>query len=218
MDSACCTAAAAALLLTNVSSGASSLSQQHLTCFRTPVPGASCALTLPTRFMCCMGGEEYHARAARFHGMNHSGTLGLSAALPRARSYSLEEVSRDLCKCAAPQPEAAAALRASETQLASQPSNESGPLCTVDGGEVSCRHRTIVVAEREVHFQLPQTARPAGGFPAVVLFHCWGHAAETAFQGSLDKEWDSHAQKANTTMALLDAGFAVIAPSASSLG
>jgi len=86
--------------------------------------------------------------------------------------------------------------------------------CTVTATEVSCEHATVVFhagfAAREVHVQHPLGEPPAAGWPTAILY-----------QGSFDTGgvWTGEdgapfggLHEARVTAALLDAGFAVLAP------
>lgn len=93
---------------------------------------------------------------------------------------------------------------------------DPAPRCDVDDAHVSCEHATLTfragLAAREVHLQHPAGEPPAAGWPAAILF-----------QGSFDTRgvWEGEEgdvfggfHQARVTAALLDAGFAVIAPEA----
>lgn len=86
--------------------------------------------------------------------------------------------------------------------------------CELAGDTLSCGHQTfeLTVPElRVVHVALPSRAAPAAGFPVVVMFQgslfsaarTWS-ATQTDVAGAF---WQT-----STVQALLDAGFAVVAP------
>ncbi len=88
--------------------------------------------------------------------------------------------------------------------------------CEVAENHVSCPHATVVfdaaLAAREVHVQHPVGEPPGDGWPAVMMFQgsfdtrgVWEGAEGDTFGGL---------HQARVTAALLDAGFAVIAPEA----
>jgi len=91
------------------------------------------------------------------------------------------------------------------------------PACNTSADAVVCAHSTVVVADgllgRDVHFALPRGTPPAAGWPVVVFFQGSLFSAEFSFDASVDDAFGRF-ELARTVSALLDAGFAVIAPEA----
>lgn len=92
--------------------------------------------------------------------------------------------------------------------------------CTADEERVHCERATVTFATgafglsaREVHLMHPAGAPPERGWPAVVMFQGSLHSAEGTFDGERDGEFGDY-YEARTVMALLDAGYVVIAPEA----
>lgn len=88
--------------------------------------------------------------------------------------------------------------------------------CSVSADVVDCPYATVeleagLLGERQVHFALPQGDPPATGWPTVVFFQGSLFSAELSFHG---EQGDALGQfeLARTVDALLQAGFAVIAP------
>ncbi len=88
--------------------------------------------------------------------------------------------------------------------------------CTASADVVDCPYATVeldagLTGARQVHFSLPQGEAPAEGWPTVVFFQGSLFSAELSFHG---EQGDALGQfeLARTVDALLEAGFAVIAP------
>jgi pimeloyl-ACP methyl ester carboxylesterase len=92
--------------------------------------------------------------------------------------------------------------------------------CEASEARIDCAKTTVTfatgafgLAAREVHLMHPVGEPPADGWPAVVMFQGSFFSADGTFSGERDGEFgDFH--EARTVMALLDAGYAVIAPEA----
>lgn len=88
--------------------------------------------------------------------------------------------------------------------------------CTISTDVVDCPYATVeldagLLGARKVHFSLPQGEAPADGWPTAVFFQGSLFSAELSFHG---RQGDPLGQfeLAKTVDALLQAGFAVIAP------
>lgn len=93
----------------------------------------------------------------------------------------------------------------------------SASRCTQTEARVQCTYNTLTVdpgggaLPRPVHFQLPSGAAPARGWPAVLLFQGSFFSAELSFAADSAAPFGGYAQAA-MVKALLDAGYAVVAP------
>lgn len=92
--------------------------------------------------------------------------------------------------------------------------------CEVMPDHVRCDHVTITIATgalglaaREVHFMHPVGEAPAAGWPVVILFQGSLHPADGFFEGDAADEYGGLNQ-ARVVAALLDAGYATLAPDA----
>ena len=86
-------------------------------------------------------------------------------------------------------------------------------ICESTSTRVKCPYKTHTIASsaRRVHYALPGTAAPAQGFPLVFLFQGSFFSGENYFEaGASDAYGGIH--QAQLVKALLDAGFAVVAP------
>eukprot|EP00658_Telonema_sp_P-2_P041709 TRINITY_DN2985_c0_g2_i8.p1 TRINITY_DN2985_c0_g2~~TRINITY_DN2985_c0_g2_i8.p1 ORF type:complete len:427 (+),score=90.66 TRINITY_DN2985_c0_g2_i8:52-1332(+) len=86
--------------------------------------------------------------------------------------------------------------------------------CSIGWGSVTCKYDKAVFKNRAVYFQTPVGEAPGDGWPVVLNFHGWYLDGISAFVSSSSDEYGLF-NKALATMALLDAGYAVVAPSAS---
>lgn len=94
------------------------------------------------------------------------------------------------------------------------------PSCVELEDSVQCPHKTyrldpalFEIEEREVHWQLPQGEPPEAGWPAVIFFQGSLFSSEYSWSGKQGDAFGAYHQ-ARTIQALLDGGFAVIAPEA----
>ena len=92
--------------------------------------------------------------------------------------------------------------------------------CIEDDVGVVCDSETLALPadvtgliERDVHFQLPTGPAPAGGFPTVLLFQGSFFSGELAFAAATDDVFGAIHQT-RLVKALLDGGYAVLAPEA----
>jgi len=80
---------------------------------------------------------------------------------------------------------------------------------------VLCAYNKTVINGRAVYHQHPAGEVPRGGFPLVLIFHAWGANGLSCFEADHTFEFDVF-PKAQLARRLLDAGFAVACPDASS--
>lgn len=92
--------------------------------------------------------------------------------------------------------------------------------CTRDDGTLTCPYDTITlqtgitgVYPRDVHFQVPATEPPPGGFPVVLLFQGSLFSGEFAFEARETDPFGAIHQVEFVQLAL-DRGFAVLSPEA----
>lgn len=92
--------------------------------------------------------------------------------------------------------------------------------CEERDGHLTCDFVTVTFATgafgasaREVHLMHPASAPPAQGWPAVILFQGSSHGAHRFFEGAEGDDFGGYHQ-ARLVRALLEAGFAVLAPDA----
>ncbi len=92
-----------------------------------------------------------------------------------------------------------------------------GSRCTISGDVISCSNRTLqlqgIALPRTVRYQLPLGTPPASGWP--VVFYFQGSFFSTAFEGTRSAPFGLF-NLVLTIKALLDSGFAVLAPEANS--
>ena len=95
-----------------------------------------------------------------------------------------------------------------------------GSRCKLDGGRIHCSHHSDTlwtgltgVTPRIVHWQVPVGEAPAEGWPVVLLFQGSLFSADTFWDADDDDAFGGFEQ-ALLTKALLDQGFAVVAPEA----
>jgi poly(3-hydroxyoctanoate) depolymerase len=90
-------------------------------------------------------------------------------------------------------------------------------LCTATDLSVSCPHQKLTLSAaglwRDVHYQLPAGTPPPGGWPVVIFFQGSFMPAVKAFSALRTDAFGGYSL-ALTTKALLDAGYAVVAPNA----
>ncbi|HEX5061532.1 MAG TPA: PHB depolymerase family esterase [Kofleriaceae bacterium] len=87
--------------------------------------------------------------------------------------------------------------------------------CTETANELSCPYETAsfqaLVVMRSVRYQTPLGTPPPNGWPVVFFFQGSFHSAEEAFHSTRDATFGQF-QLVRTIRALLDGGYAVIAP------
>jgi poly(3-hydroxybutyrate) depolymerase len=87
--------------------------------------------------------------------------------------------------------------------------------CTETATEVVCPYESAsfqaLLVQRTVRYQTPLGTPPPGGWPVVFFFQGSLHSAEEAFHGTPDATFGQF-QLARTIKALLDSGYAVVAP------
>jgi poly(3-hydroxyoctanoate) depolymerase len=93
--------------------------------------------------------------------------------------------------------------------------------CSVTPSNVTCSsHKLTLLAQllpRDVHYEVPLGSPPPGGFPVVIFFQGSFVPASRAFQSSILDPFGQY-NLSLTVKALLDAGYAVLAPNALSGG
>lgn len=91
------------------------------------------------------------------------------------------------------------------------------PRCVRDGNVLECDYETYFVGTllgpRSVHVALPSTPPPEGGYPVALFFQGSFFPGEAAFWG-VDNGAFGQDHLVATVQALLDSGFAVVAPDA----
>lgn len=87
--------------------------------------------------------------------------------------------------------------------------------CVATAARVDCTKQTLVLdvagSKREVHWQVPQGAAPAGGWPAVLMFQGSLYSAEKTWAAQTTDPYGALHQTL-TVKRLLDSGFAVVTP------
>jgi len=83
-------------------------------------------------------------------------------------------------------------------------------------GDLTCSHEVLSIDLRQVQYQTPLGAPPAGGWPVVIMFHASFFGGEGTWSASLLDPLNAFGRYAQTTIVerLLDAGFAVLTPNA----
>jgi len=99
------------------------------------------------------------------------------------------------------------------------PSGEGEYACIESGDGLYCQFRRTQIggagpgARRQVYWQLPSGPPPEAGWPVVFMFQGTGHPARLFFGAPTDAPYGGLHQ-VRAVRALLDAGFAVVAPDA----
>jgi len=86
--------------------------------------------------------------------------------------------------------------------------------CVVDASGVTCEHQVTTVSGRTVAYASPLGAAPPAGWPAVLYFQGSFVAGDTGFAAVPSAQFGMY-QLTLTIKALLDRGYAVVAPDAS---
>ena len=83
-------------------------------------------------------------------------------------------------------------------------------------GDLACAHEVLSIDWRQVQYQTPLGAPPAGGWPVVIMFHASFFGGEGTWSASLLDPLNAFGRYSQTTIVerLLDAGFAVLTPNA----
>lgn len=89
----------------------------------------------------------------------------------------------------------------------------AGSRCTTSGPTLTCTSQTVQLGGRTVTYELPTGTRPAAGWPAVVFFQGSFVPGARAFSATMGEALGQY-ELTSTVKALLDAGYAVIAPNA----
>lgn len=89
--------------------------------------------------------------------------------------------------------------------------------CTASGTMLTCTSETTQIAGRTVTYQVPLGTPPASGWPAVVYYQGSFIAGSHAFSAAMSDSFGQYELTA-TVAALLDRGYAVIAPNAAGDG
>jgi dienelactone hydrolase len=89
--------------------------------------------------------------------------------------------------------------------------------CQLGPSSITCQHQLLTLAGRPVAYETPLGAAPAGGWPGVVYFQGSFVPGDGAFAATTSAAFDQY-DLTRTIAALLDGGYAVIAPDAASGG
>jgi poly(3-hydroxybutyrate) depolymerase len=87
----------------------------------------------------------------------------------------------------------------------------SASRCTATGAMLACTKQTVQIGGRTVTYQLPLGTPPASGWPIVIYYQGSFVAASHAFAAAMSDAFGQY-QLTETVKALLDRGYAVIAP------
>lgn len=85
--------------------------------------------------------------------------------------------------------------------------------CVVDAAAITCAHQVATVGGRTVTYAVPNGAAPIAGWPTVIYFHGSFVAGDEAFAAAKTAKFGLY-QLTATIKALLDRGYAVLAPNA----
>lgn len=86
--------------------------------------------------------------------------------------------------------------------------------CVKSGDSIKCDRLKTTMDGREVLHQTPEGTPPADGWPVIILYHGWYLSPESTFKAEKSDKWGLY-NKALTAKALLEKGYAIIAPHAS---
>ena len=92
-----------------------------------------------------------------------------------------------------------------------------GSRCQITAASATCKHQSTTLAGRTVVYETPLGAAPGGGWPGVVYFQGSLIPGHGAFDATASAPFDQY-DLTRTIGALLDHGYAVIAPDAASNG
>jgi poly(3-hydroxyoctanoate) depolymerase len=85
--------------------------------------------------------------------------------------------------------------------------------CSGDEGSIACSSHAMQISGRTVTFEMPLGDAPSTGWPVVVFYQGSFVAGDRAFSATKDAQFGQY-QLTSTIKALLDRGYAVIAPNA----
>ena len=88
-----------------------------------------------------------------------------------------------------------------------------GSRCTASGTMLTCEHETATVGGRTVTYEVPLGAAPAAGWPVVVFYQGSFIPGSHAFAAAMGDMFGQYELTA-TVQALLDRGYAIVAPNA----
>ncbi len=88
-----------------------------------------------------------------------------------------------------------------------------GTRCTESGATLTCTSHAVTIGGRTVTYEVPLGAPPAAGWPAVVYYQGSFIAGSHAFAATMGDQFGQY-ELTETVAALLDQGYAVIAPNA----
>ncbi|MBL0220325.1 MAG: dienelactone hydrolase family protein [Myxococcales bacterium] len=89
--------------------------------------------------------------------------------------------------------------------------------CAVAGTQITCSSHSLVIGGRTVTYELPNATAPAAGWPLVVFYQGSFIPGSRAFSASTSDSFGQF-ELTSTIKALLDRGYAVVAPDAQSNG
>lgn len=85
--------------------------------------------------------------------------------------------------------------------------------CDTSASKIACPHESLTLAGRSVAYAVPLGDPPSGGWPAIIYFQPTGVPGDAAFAATADAAWNQY-DLTRTVAALLDGGYAVVAPNA----
>jgi poly(3-hydroxybutyrate) depolymerase len=85
--------------------------------------------------------------------------------------------------------------------------------CASDAMSITCPHETVTIGGRTVTYEVPAGAAPAAGWPVVVYYQGSFVPGSQAFAAKMGDAFGAY-QLTRTVRALLDRGYAVVAPNA----
>ncbi|MGH7295157.1 MAG: extracellular medium-chain-length polyhydroxyalkanoate depolymerase, partial [Polyangiaceae bacterium] len=99
------------------------------------------------------------------------------------------------------------------------PAGDDGPSsrCQISASSATCEHQSTTVSGRPVAYETPLGSPPASGWPAVVYFQGSFVPGTDAFAAASSAPFGQY-DLTRTVAALLDDGYAIVAPDASSDG
>ncbi|CAN5489605.1 hypothetical protein BH11MYX1_BH11MYX1_56570 [soil metagenome] len=96
---------------------------------------------------------------------------------------------------------------------ASGDASASASRCASDATSITCPSEAVTIGGRTITYEVPAGAPPAAGWPAVVYYQGSFVPGSQAFSAKLTDAFGAY-QLTRTVQALLDRGYAVIAPNA----